>query len=131
MNQTSTQCTRTDLANGVYELNVMEPSRQAVEELFAHLRTICDEAESQDTGVLKFLVLTTSKPLPFVITSSEIRKWAVKYGTVPSRTALMYEGAFATMADMMTRSFGSKRFPFRIFKPDEREAALAWLLETE
>jgi hypothetical protein len=128
---TTTHCTRTDLANGVYELNVVEPTRQAVEELFAHWAAICEETRGKDNTVVKILLVTTNKPMPFVSTASELKKWSAKYGKMPSRTAILYEGAFATMADLMSRSMGFSPFPFRIFKQNKRDEAIAWLMDTE
>jgi hypothetical protein len=126
---TTTHCTRTDLDNGVYELNVVEPTRQAVEQMFTHWGNICEETRGQAGVIVKILLVTSNKPLPFVSTSSELRKWSARYGKIPSRTAILYEGAFATMADLMSRSMGFAPFPFRIFKQSKRDDAIAWLVE--
>jgi hypothetical protein len=122
-------CTFQPLADGIYEIRIHQATRRAVEEFFHHLRVVYDEALAKAALPVRILIVAPDSALPVLPLTAELKKWTAHYGQVASRHAILYEGLFGTMVDILVRNFGNRVTQMRVFKPAQRQTALDWISE--
>lgn len=112
--------------DNIDEISLYRPSRQAVDELFEHMTAVY-ERNLAAKATTRILILTPPEPLPVIALTAHLGQWRQRYGTQMARTAIIYEGAFVSMVDVLMRKFGGRQALMRIFTPRQRDLAMAWL----
>lgn len=129
MNEITPQCTYQKLADNLYEINIHKATRQGVQEFFQYMKAIYAEAIAADNLPVRMVIIAPPRtPLPVVPLTAELKAWTALYGKTPSRSVILYEGAFATLVDVLMRNFGSRTTTMRVFAPQRREESLVWLM---
>lgn len=125
---TRTRCSFQVLASGIYEFTMAESSREAVDELFEIMEEL-GQRHSLNVGGGTLLDSSVGiQPLNYIF--ARFRAFAKEHPSEQnsSKLAMLIPANPLLQAlDLMMRAF-----PFvktRIFRPEQREAALRWLLE--
>jgi hypothetical protein len=125
MTQTVIRCVHRQLAERTHEFVLMEVSIFAIAEVFDTVDKIMREVPYPHN--IDFLVDSRVGTQPIGYCFTRIREMAKKYPKrEPSRMAFIIDpdNPFVRMFDIFMRRFGSVRF----FAPDQRDEAIAWLL---
>jgi hypothetical protein len=116
--------------NGVYEISIREVSRQGVQEFFQQLSVIYDEATAAKAFPVRSLVhAPASSTLPIVSLATELHKWSGQISRVPARCAVIYNGAFGGLVDILARNAGYRNVALRVFGSAYQDEAVAWLFQ--
>lgn len=118
------------LANGVHEFIMQESSRAAVDDFIDALEEMVTLIPPGTAAPMLLNSVVGIQPISYIF--GRVRDLTRKYPPPPpgqrSKIAMMFKpNILIDTIDMMMRSFPNVKV--RFFKPDEREAALAWLIE--
>lgn len=125
------RCTHTQLDHDIHELTFMESSRTAVDDLVTHIKAIM-EATPLHAPPGKYLIDCSRvdvPPLKYIAGKVKYLESLRPAERTPAKISILYEGFLGTAANTIL-SFAMKN-RFRFFKPGERDAALAWLIQDE
>jgi hypothetical protein len=121
-------CTHQVLEGPIQEFVLSSASRQAVDDLFDTMeKVLTDGHERSDPSIIagSYLIDSRIGMLPLNYAFTRARMMAKKFPTHPqSRSAVIFAPSpLVKTVGFFLRSFG----PTRIYSPDERDQALAWL----
>ena len=113
--------------NGINEFVINNPSRKAVDELFAHINRIHSEASEGD--ILRFLIVQKENMgLPIRHTMSRVREYKPRW-THPSRSVMLMDTnpLMRTMIQVF-ETLQIKQSEEQFMSIDQRDDAIEWLL---
>jgi hypothetical protein len=122
-------CTLNELGDKTYEIVFHRSSNAAVDEWMAHVERLHAGLTAADTARW-LLDASQTGDLPMLHVLRRSQEYVRAHPDRPmTRTATLYRGGSVRLLLNFTRWMqGSRREQARFFTPDEREAALAWLL---
>lgn len=110
-----------------------EASRSAVDAYMAHLREVL-KTTPPHTKLIRILTDSSQCPKaqPLVYMMTQLREIDKNYPQRPLvRNASLFDGGvISSITDSLFSTF-SRRDKFRVFKPSQREQAVAWLMQEE
>jgi hypothetical protein len=130
----TTHCQHIQHDTGLHELRFAQPSRQAVEELLGHIERMMVD-HPPDTTMRMLINARDVDNLPFSYLFPRLKQFTRENRQrYASRTALLYgDGPFLSMFDIMVRALPGRTADnkFRIFKGEQHDEAVAWLLQDD
>lgn len=122
-----TTCTQLDYH--IYEIHILQPTRQATIEMFQHMADIVTTNEAQGIPN-RLLIVAASQPVPIATLTSEMAQWNKHYARHHQRLAFLYEGGLMALVDILLQKTNRRTTAVRMFQKSEREAALEWLRQS-
>lgn len=117
------------LDHDIHFVRFEESSRQSATSLFQLLERLY--VSSAEAGYLCMLIDSVDEAVPITATVRDGIALENRYPQhVPVFVALMHHHPLASLLDVMLRPLRSKN-QIRLFAPDKREQAIAWLLERQ
>ena len=122
------KCKYQQLDNGIHELTIIEPSRDAVDEMVNHIDDIMGNSQRGDHGERYLIDNSLSDAPPLSYTTTQIKGINARRPAdlPPGCIAILYDGMLVTLANSMLRLAMKNQLCF--FQSSQRKQAISWLL---